>query len=139
MLHEIKQGAKFVQLAFKHSRGPTAARGGMLPPIGAKSVNVSPAIKQAALAMTEVSEVSEIIQANNAFHILKLERILNAGQVSFAGVKEQLAQRLGERLVRQEQDKILTQLTADGRIKYVHPILKAKAAKGKGSDRTVEH
>jgi hypothetical protein len=61
----VKRLAKerdFSALAKEYSINPTGKTGGTLPPIGQDTKTISPALKQVAMAMTKIGEISDPIQ-----------------------------------------------------------------------------
>lgn len=136
ILTKLGEGADFAELAAKQSTNPTGRDGGLLPPIGANSSLVPPALRQAAMAMKNVGEVSQPIQIGTALHILRLERVIDPLDVRFEDVKDKLTAAVRRRATRRSQQQILLDLIQsaqkEGRIQYVDPILKAKAAEAQG-------
>jgi foldase protein PrsA len=132
ILKKLSDGADFAELARKQSTNATGRDGGLLPPIGANSPLVPPALRQAATAMTNVGEVSQPVQIGTTFHILRLERIIDPQEVRFEDVKDKLTAAVRRRAIRRSQQQILMDLIQsaqkEGRIQYVDAILKAKAA-----------
>ncbi len=128
VLKELEAGADFAKLAFRHSTNPSGKNGGLLPPIGAKTVGVPRAVKQVALAMKSVGEISDPVQIGTTFHILKLDKIIPPQNVRLADVKDKLEKDIRERKLRQLQSWILVDLVRKAKIEYADPILKAKAA-----------
>ncbi|RPI59744.1 MAG: hypothetical protein EHM48_08395, partial [Planctomycetaceae bacterium] len=136
-LGEIKDPAalkaKVIELAQKLSvNQATAASGGLLPAINSKtpSAVVLPAIRQQALAMKKVGEISSLIQTGTAFHILYVDSIIEQKDVKFADVREKLTKLVRERQVGMLQMEILKTLIEnarrDGKIEFVNPMLKAQ-------------
>ena len=125
----------FGELVKEYSANPSAASGGLLPPISPKTSDIFPAIKSAALAMKEVGEVSDPVQVGTSFHILRLERIIPPKEVEFEEVRDEIETALVEQRVRAEQKLLLERLIRDSVVEYVHPDLRAeeealKARKG---------
>ena len=112
------------------SINPSAADGGLLPPIGPDTRTVPPAIREAALAMTKVGQISDPIQVETAYHVLRLEKIHPPQDARFNDVKDALARDARARLLRAEQQKVLAELIQAARdaksIQYVDPVLKAQ-------------
>lgn len=133
VLDELSRGADFAELAMKRSLHRSRSNGGLLPPIGAKSSFdwLSAAMKQTALSMKKVGEVSNPIQGESSFHLLKLEKIIPPENVKFEDVRDKLAGDLHERKVRLMQKQILRELIGRAKIEFVNPILKAQAVEGK--------
>ncbi|QGU31578.1 peptidylprolyl isomerase [Thermochromatium tepidum] len=101
LIKQLDKGAKFEELAKKHSEGPTAKDGGdlgwfdpaqMVPPFAA-----------AVTALKPGSYTKEPVQTQFGWHIVKLEETRQAEPPSFEEAKPQLTalvkrQKLGERL-----------------------------------------
>ena len=119
----------FAELAQKHSTNASSRNGGLLPPIGKDTARIAPAIRQAALAMTKVGEISNPVQVGTAFHILKLERIIEPAKVKLDDVRGKLAATISWRRSQATQNRILADLIRKARIRYVNPILKSQADK----------
>jgi parvulin-like peptidyl-prolyl isomerase len=130
VLKQLAEGADFAELARRLSVNPSSVEGGLLPPIGPDSRTVPPAIREAALAMTRVGQISAPIQVETAYHILRLEKIYPPQDVDFDKVKEDLARSAHARLLKAEQQKVLAELVQAARdsksIQYVDPVLKAE-------------
>jgi foldase protein PrsA len=128
ILRMLASGREFAELAIKHSTGASAKSGGLFPPFGAKSVGVPLAIRQAALAMSRIGEVSDPIQVGTAFHIIKLVRIIETKEVKFEDVKDDLAEIVKRQKTRAIQQEILLRLIRGAKVEYVEPTLRAEAA-----------
>lgn len=127
VLKDLLGGVKFEQLVQKRSESPSRLREGMLDPISASSTNIPPAVKEAALNLKKIGQVSNTIQAGTRYHILKLEKVIEPDKVRFVDVKESLYKELFEQKVQQQQMKVLEDLIrqaeSSGKIVYVNPIL----------------
>ncbi len=130
MLKILMDKGDFAELARKYSTNASSRNGGLLPPIGKDTARIAPAIREAALAMTKVGEISNPVQAGTTFHILKLERIIEPAKVKFEDVKQKLAATIQWRKNQVIQRLFLTDLIRDAKVRYVNPILKAQAEKG---------
>jgi len=130
-IQKLKAGADFAELARQISVNPSAANDGLLPMIGADSRMVPPAIREAALAMKQVGEITSPIQVETAFHILKLEEVIEPQNVDFSKVRDELAETVRNRRLRSEQQRLLQELIQSaqdsGTVRYVDPVLKAQA------------
>jgi len=127
VLRKLASGEPFAAMVAKHSIGPSARSGGMLAPFGAKDTGTPPAIREAALAMRKVGEVSDPIQVGTAFHLVKLVRILEPKDVKFENVKGALRAAVRRRKIKALQQDILQILIRGATVQYVNPILKAQA------------
>ena len=120
----------FTELARKYSTNASSRNGGLLPPIGKDTARIAPAIREVALAMTKVGEISNPVQAGTTFHILKLERIIEPTEVKFEDVKQELETAIQWYKAQVIQRLFLTDLVRKAKIRYADPILKAQADKG---------
>ena len=84
-----KEGQDFAELAKEYSEGPSKDQGGDLGffPKGA----MVPAFEEAAFAL-EIDEISEVVETQFGYHIIKLVAKKEARSVPFDEVKEQLKQ-----------------------------------------------
>jgi len=127
VLKDLESGVPFLKLVHDRSMSPSRQRDGLLDPISAQSTGVPPALKEAALALTKVGQLTNVIQAGTTYHILQLEKIIEPEKVKFEDKKDELRKELFEQMVQQQQMKVLEDLIlqADSqkKIRYVHPIL----------------
>lgn len=130
ILKRLAEKADFAELARKHSTN-AATRNAPLPPIGKNPDNLQlpPAIRQTALAMKKVGEVSEPIQTGTAFHLLKLEAIVKPDEAKFEDVEDDLRDAVRSRKLLLGQQQILQRLIREANIEYVNPILKQQFAR----------
>ncbi len=89
---ELDGGADFAELAKEKSIDPGAASGGDLGFFG-KGMMVAP-FETAAFAMTEIGQVSEPVQSQFGWHIIKLEEKRQSTPPAFEQVAGQLQQQL---------------------------------------------
>jgi foldase protein PrsA len=110
----LAAGAGFEAVARELSRNPrTAPLGGELPPFSRASQDVAPSFKDAAFALKE-GEVSDPVQAESMFHLIKLERRIAPKAIRFEDVRESL-----------KAD--LTRLTLDAAVKEFRQTLADQA------------
>lgn len=96
---QLSAGVPFQDVARAMSKnGRTAPLGGELPPFSraAPETSVTPAFKDAAFALKE-GEVSEPVQAEGYYHLIKLERRIPPKAVKFEDVRESIARDLRKR------------------------------------------
>lgn len=127
------KGLDFTLLVTRYSTHESRKNGGLLPPIGPGTTQLTPALRQVALAMRKIGEISNPVQAGTKWHVLKLEKILEPKGVQFADVKDKIAASIREQRVRIFQNRMLQGLIARAKIQYVNPILKAQEAKAKAA------
>jgi len=84
----------------------TAAHSGLMPPFTKNDPAVTPLIRETAFGM-QVGQVSQAINENNWYHIIRLERCWPASGIAFEHIdKEALRNRLSDRLIRQRQTEL---------------------------------
>ncbi|MFA6133033.1 MAG: peptidylprolyl isomerase [Phycisphaerae bacterium] len=141
VIKKLQDGADFADLARKMSiNSTTAADGGLLPAIGANTRPIPPAIRQAALAMKKPGEISNPVQVETAFHVLKLERLIPPQDVKLSDVREKLITTITNRKAGVARQQILVDLFRkaedEKQIRYVDPVLssqmQAAGDRGKG-------
>jgi foldase protein PrsA len=130
VLKDLADGAEFTALVNKYSIGPTADKAGLLEPFGTKDTGTPPALRQVAMGMKKVAEVSDPIQVGTAFHILKLLAIIEPDNVKYEDVRAALAAEVRKRKAVALQQDILQILIRGGKLQYVDPILKSQADRG---------
>jgi foldase protein PrsA len=130
VLKDLAEGAEFTALVNKYSIGPTADKAGLLEPFGAKDTGTPPALRQVAMGMKKVGEVSDPIQVGTAFHILKLLASIEPENVKYEDVRARLAADVRKRKAVALQQDILQILIRSGKLQYVDPILKSQADRG---------
>lgn len=116
LLKEIKAGADFAELAKKRSQDQgSAAKGGDLGLVS--KGRMVKAFEDAAFSLGQVGAVSEVIETNFGFHIIKLDERKPAGVRSFDEVKESLMKEAETKLIndgrKKEQERILSMATFD--------------------------
>jgi len=116
----------FAALAREYSVNPSGKTGGRLPPIGQDTQQVSPALKQVALAMTKVGEISDPVQVASRFHILKLEKIIEPKKVKYADEKDKIAAELKERLISSARNRLLEKLSEAADVEFINTSLKTQ-------------
>jgi len=116
----------FAALAREYSVNPTGKTGGELPPIGQNTQKISPALKQVALAMTKIGEISDPIQVASRFHILKLKKIIEPKKVKFADEKDKIATELKEQMIRSAGNRLMEKLSEAAEVEFVNPSLKTQ-------------
>lgn len=121
--------AAFIDLAKKNSNGYTAVDGGLLPPITAKSEDVLPAFREAALAMTKPGQLAGLVQTGTAFHVIYCVKVEAPKNVKLADVRKGLEASIRDRKTGQLQQDLLQKMIQNarkaGNIRYVNPTLKS--------------
>ncbi len=117
----IAHDGDFVELAKKHSTGPSGPSGGDLGYFG--SGQMVPEFSKAAFAL-KVGEVSVPVKTKFGWHLIKLEDRRESTFPPFA----QLRPRIVEHLARQKTRQIAAGLRKAATIEYLDPALKPQAA-----------
>ena len=142
----LAAGEPFERVAEDMSRNKkTAAVGGLLPEFSRATTDVPQSFKDAAFSLKE-GEVSDPVEANSAYHIIKLEARIAPKAVKFEDVKDSIRTELFNRAVQATVRELRAEIdkTARESLKIEHPELKrqfderAKAAEDeiKGRDDT---
>ncbi len=116
ILEELKAGASFEELAKARSKDPgSAAKGGDLGLV-TRGRMVKP-FEDAAFKLGKAGELSEVVESNFGYHIIRLDERIPAGAKSFADVKEQLVKEAQSTVVNngraKTQDHILASAKFD--------------------------
>ena len=118
LLKKVKEGADFAALAKENSACPSAARGGDLdffPKTGPGSM--VPEFANAAFAL-EVGKISDVVETQYGFHIIKVTDRREASTTSFDQVKESLMNEVAQRKLRDLAMKCVEELRAQAKIVY---------------------
>jgi len=124
ILAALKAGKKFADLAWQRSIHDSAKSRGLLEPMSANTRNVPAAILQTAMSLRRPGQISDPVQVGATFFILRLEKSIEPKNVTFEDVKDKIAASLRARLLRMHQKAVLDEITRDGKVEYVHPMLK---------------
>lgn len=135
VLKRLESGADFETVARDTSVNPSRAQGGLLPAFGKDTEGVPYALRQAALSMEREGQISDPVQVMTAFHILKLEEIIETQDVAFDDVRGRLIEEVRREKIQQRKSRLLVELFRDARtedgIEYVDPTLQALEAERK--------
>lgn len=120
----LAAGEAFEKVAREMSRNDrTAGLGGEIRPFSRQATNIPDVFKEAAFSLKE-GEVSDAVQVNGAYHLIKLEKRIPPKAIKFDDVKESLKLDLEDRLlqvqVRALRDQLKQQLRA---MKINDPVL----------------
>ena len=89
-------GADFAELAKAHSDGPWAAKGGLMEPM--ERGTTGSVFAGLVFATKKVGEVTDVVETESGFHILKLEEIRPAAVPSFKEAQPRVRQLLEDKL-----------------------------------------
>ena len=102
---ELDAGADFATLAREHSIDPGAANGGDLGFFG-RGMMVAP-FEEAAFALTDKGQVSDPVQSQFGWHIIRLDDTRESSPPAFEQIAGQLQQRLLMRTFDETIDKLM--------------------------------
>jgi peptidyl-prolyl cis-trans isomerase C len=117
---QIDGGADFAALAREHSIDPGAANGGDLGFFG-RGMMVEP-FEAAAFALTEPGTVSDPVQSQFGWHIIRLEETRDSAPPAF----EQVAPQIQQQLLMQSFTQTVEDLMAGVSVDIADPTLKAQ-------------
>lgn len=126
MVKELAKKEDFAELARKHSINPSGKAGGLLPPISKQTQQISPALRQVALAMNTPGDISEPVMVSNRFHVLKLEKVIEPKAVKDEEIRKSVIADLRERKISNDGNRLLRKLFTTAEIEFVDPTLKAQ-------------
>lgn len=125
----LDNGEDFAVLVRDYSQNVLSReKNGLLPPFSADDSTVPAAFAKAAFAL-EVGQVSNPIEVEGSFHVLKLERRIPPDNVSFEQAREELQENLLARLVAQEMDRLAGELLMRAKLRIEDPTLREQYKK----------
>jgi hypothetical protein len=127
----IDAGEPFDKVAKEVSRNArTAPLGGELPRFSLAHTGIPDTFKQVAFTLKE-GEVSNIVQSEGAYHLVKLEQKFPPRAVKFEQVREQLAVKAREQVVQRAVGGLRDQLAEQARshLQIDDPVLREQFAK----------
>lgn len=99
---EAADGANFAKLAEEHSEGPAAAEGGDLGEMSRGEMQ--PAFDEVAFTL-EPGKVSEVIETDTGFHVLKVEKRVGDTHTPLADVSDEIRERLYREAMEDRYDR----------------------------------
>lgn len=115
LLEQVKGGADFAELAKEKSEGPSKTKGGDLGYFG-KGQMVKE-FEDAAFGM-QPGDISDIVETQFGYHIIKLTGRKKAGLTPFADVKEDIIKNLEQTKQRQVFTEYLKKLRSEASVVY---------------------
>jgi peptidyl-prolyl cis-trans isomerase C len=116
---ELEGGADFAALAQEHSIDPGAANGGDLG-FFSRGMMVAP-FEEAAFALSETGQVSDPVQSQFGWHIIRLEETRQSSAPAF----EQVAPQLQQQLLMETFDETVERLMSEAQVEIPDPALAA--------------
>ncbi len=130
ILEMARDGVDFARLAQQYSLSPSAQQGGLMPPIGLMSKEWPPAIRDVAISLRQVGELSGIIRTGTAFHVLRLERDIPPQDIEFDQVADALLMSLRRRIIDENaKPALLRHLLAQANVVFVDRLLRTQHAR----------
>jgi peptidyl-prolyl cis-trans isomerase C len=115
LLKQINDGADFAELAKAHSACPSAANGGDLEFFSRGKT--TPPFEKAAFEL-EVGQVSDIVETEYGYHIIKVTDHKNAGVTSFEQAKDDIVQQLTQKKQSELAQEYIKSLKAKANIVF---------------------
>ncbi len=115
LLEQIKGGADFAELAKANSACPSAAQGGDLNFF--TRGRMAPPFEKAAFAL-EVGKVSDIVETQFGYHIIKVTGHKDAGTTSFEQARDNIIKQLTQKKQAEFSKKYIESLKAEANIVY---------------------
>jgi foldase protein PrsA len=124
MQERLAAGETIADLAARYSANTASAKeGGMLDPISAGDDAIPENLRRAAFAL-QPGQISGVIRVGEWYHILKLEERLAPQQPDLAGVREELARTVRDRLTEARMRELYEQTLAVAAVEVQDPVLR---------------
>ena len=117
LLKQIKDGADFAALAKATGGYLSAPKGGDLGFIDKDRMRMVPAFVKAAFAL-KVDEVSDVVETQLGYHIIKITDRKEAGVKPFEQARDEIIKMLKQRKQRELFAKYLTQIRAEANVVF---------------------
>ncbi|MGM0446480.1 MAG: peptidylprolyl isomerase [Bacillota bacterium] len=114
VLTELNNGADFAELAKEYSTGPSAEDGGSLGYVS-KDQNIAEGFKDALFEL-EVGTVSDVVETQYGFHIIKVSDKREAGTRTYDEVKDQIKEQLTNQKGQNIWDQFVRELRDEAQI-----------------------
>jgi parvulin-like peptidyl-prolyl isomerase len=125
-MQRLNQGDRFEDLVLDYSENRLSReKQGLLPAFAADDPTV-PAIFAKVAFELEPGQVSNPIEAEGSFHVLKLERRIAADGTPFEQARDELREHLQARIVAERMEEIAKRLFLQARISIEDPTLRAQ-------------
>ncbi|MRR07152.1 MAG: peptidylprolyl isomerase, partial [Deltaproteobacteria bacterium] len=117
LLKRAKAGEDFAVLAKDNSTCPSAAQGGNLGYFG--KGQMVPAFETAAFSLKS-GEISEVVETQFGYHIIKVTDKKPAGTVPFAEAKNDIIEYLKTQKIQQDISKYVEKLRKEAKIEIIN-------------------
>ena len=133
----LAQGDRFEDLVADYSQnGLSRERRGLLPVFSRDDTTVPAVFIEAAFRL-EVGQVSNPLEAEGSYHVLKLERRIPADEISFDEARATLQRNLHARLLGLAMEQIGQRLLLAARLKIEDPSLRREYERERAAGRIV--
>jgi len=133
----LNTGADFKDLVADHSQNRLSRRdNGLLPPFSADDPGVPAAFAEVAFAL-EPGQVSNPIEVEGSYHVLKLERRIPAEDVAFDDVRDKLHKNLHARLTATAMENLGEELLARCKLRIEDRLLRKQYAERRSAGELV--
>lgn len=126
IMQRLNQGDRFEDLVLDYSENRLSRQKQGLLPIFAADDQTVPAIFAKVAFELKPGQVSNPIEAEGSFHILKLERRIAADGTPFEDVRDKLRRHLRARIVAERMEELAKRLFLRARINIEDPTLRAQ-------------
>ena len=114
ILAQLKQGAKFEEIAAKESACPSKQQKGNLGDI--QRGQMVPEFEQAAFALTKPGQLSGVVKTQFGYHIIKLNKKTPSAVVPLAKVKEPIRAQLKNEGIRKALEALVAKAKKDMKV-----------------------
>ena len=129
----LQQGDRFEDLVADYSQNALSKdKRGLLPPFAENDPTVPASFAKAAFAL-QPGEVSNPIELDGSYHILKLEKKIPADNLPFEDVKESLRKNLIARLTAEQMDRLSENLLMKTRLQIEDRTLREQYTRRKAA------
>jgi peptidyl-prolyl cis-trans isomerase C len=113
ILKQVKDGGDFVELAKAHSSCPSKSKGGDLGYF--EKGRMVPEFSQAAFAL-KIGEVSDVVETQFGYHIIKLTDRKEAGVLKFEDEKDKIMDMLGSKQKKEFAGKFIEGVKSEAKV-----------------------
>lgn len=125
----LDRGEAFESLVTAYSQNTLSReQTGLLPPFAASDDSVPAVFVKAAFDL-QPGEVSNLIEAEGSYHVLKLERRIPADGAKFDEVRPRLEKNLQARLAAREMEALSERLLLSAQLRITDPVLREQYQK----------
>ncbi len=133
----LDRGERFEDLVASFSQNSLSREhGGLLPPFSAADDTVPPIFIEAAFRL-EPGQITNLIEAEGSYHVLKLERRIPADNADFDDVRPALERHCRARIVAQEMEALGEKILQRSTLAIEDPTLREQYERARASGKLV--